>query len=261
MKNDLTHKQQAFVDKYLECGNATEAYRHAYGCKGWKDESVGRVAFSLMRNLKISSVIGERKQAVSVAVDFRIADVLRELVDIATADANELVQHRRICCRMCHGTNHHYQWKDAKEFALARAEVMHQNAVRAGMRGPKPPPLPLPEDTGGYGFAFNAVPHEACPECRGEGKPDTFFADTARLTGKARKLYGGVKQTKDGLTIIMRDQDRALENIGKALGMFKNELKLVGPNGGPVQSVALPADATEAARVYQALMKTIPEQS
>jgi len=156
--------------------------------------------------------------------------------------------------------NHAYQWKYKAEFTEALAAAMDRNAGIAKDKSGKPKarPEPLPTDEGGYGYAFNAKPSPECPECRGEGKAETFFHDTRNLKGKAKKLFAGVKQTKDGLVILTRDQDAALDRIVKMLGGYSSELRLTGPGGGPLLAAALPPDATEAARVYQALMKTTP---
>ena len=41
-------------------------------------------------------------------------------------------------------------------------------------------------------------------------------------------LYAGVKQTKDGLEIKMHDQQKALENVARHLGMFQDKLVVEG---------------------------------
>jgi hypothetical protein len=59
--------------------------------------------------------------------------------------------------------------------------------------------------------------------------------ETRKLKGSARRLYGGLKQDKDGrIQVLMRDQDAALNNIAKYLGMVVDKRELSGPNGQPV---------------------------
>ena len=46
-----------------------------------------------------------------------------------------------------------------------------------------------------------------------------------------------VSQTKDGLKVKFHDKRGALVDIGRHLGMFKDNLQVSGPGGGPMQSV------------------------
>lgn len=64
---------------------------------------------------------------------------------------------------------------------------------------------------------------DPCPRCLGEGEPRTVLRDTRALSPSARALYAGAKQTQHGIEIKMRDQDKALDSIARALGMFAAE--------------------------------------
>lgn len=66
----ITPKQKAFADEYLKCGNATEAYKIAYGCKN--DVTAGTNAYKNLKKPKISAYIAERQKEIE---DSRIADV------------------------------------------------------------------------------------------------------------------------------------------------------------------------------------------
>ena len=57
MRCELTHKQKAFADYYIECGNATEAYKKAGYKKG---KNIGVDANKTLKNPKISAYIAER---------------------------------------------------------------------------------------------------------------------------------------------------------------------------------------------------------
>ena len=57
--------------------------------------------------------------AIQAAMELRSArtEITQDMVikrwwDIATADPNDLIQFRRICCRHCHGKKHLYQWSN-----------------------------------------------------------------------------------------------------------------------------------------------------
>lgn len=84
-------------------------------------------------------------------------------------------------------------------------------------------------------------PNADCKLCKGAGLSFVCVADTSKLTGAARKLYAGAKQTKDGIEIKMRDQDGALRFLAEYLGMGK-KLEVSGPGGGPIPLSAVRAD-------------------
>lgn len=82
-------------------------------------------------------------------------------------------------------------------------------------------------------------PDRACTTCGGRGEGRVHVEDSRKLKGRARRLYAGVKLGKDGLQVLMRDQDAALVNIAKHLGMFVDKQQITGPGGGPLQHVAM----------------------
>lgn len=50
----LTIKQEKFCNKYLECGNASEAYRFAYDCSRMTDNVISVKASQLLSNGKVT---------------------------------------------------------------------------------------------------------------------------------------------------------------------------------------------------------------
>jgi phage terminase small subunit len=79
-------------------------------------------------------------------------------------------------------------------------------------------------------------PNADCSRCKGSGESRVTIADTRKLSGAAKRLYAGAKQAKDGsIEIKMRDQDKALDNLSKYLGMLVERKELSGPGGGPLQ--------------------------
>ena len=74
----LTIKQEAFAQKYIETGNASEAYRHAYGTKG-KPETVARSAHDLVQHPKVSARLAQLREAVAKAHGVTIASLIGEL--------------------------------------------------------------------------------------------------------------------------------------------------------------------------------------
>jgi phage terminase small subunit len=54
---------------------------------------------------------------------------------------------------------------------------------------------------------------------------EVFAADTRTLSGDAALLYAGVKETSGGIEIRMHDQLKALENVARHLGLFKDQVE------------------------------------
>lgn len=84
-------------------------------------------------------------------------------------------------------------------------------------------------------------PNPDCASCKGKGESFVTITDTRLLSGAARRLYAGAVQTKDGIKVLMRDQDVALANLSRYLGMVVERKELSGPGGGPVPLAAMSA--------------------
>lgn len=217
----LNDMQIRFVEEYLLDLNRTAAYKRA----GYKGE--GNTAYvnasRLLRNAKVSQAIrdalDERSRRVKVTQD----EVLKWWWDIATADATQLTEHHRGCCRYCWGLGFNYQWRDAVEFEEAEEKVKgKEGAIQ-------------PKDTGGYGYDGTLDPNPDCPRCNGVGLSRPFFHDTRDLKGAERRLFAGIKEGKFGLEMITRNQDEAMKMVAQHLGMLKTKTELSGPNGESIQ--------------------------
>jgi phage terminase small subunit len=90
-------------------------------------------------------------------------------------------------------------------------------------------------------------PNPDCSRCKGSGESRVTISDTSTLKGAARRLYAGAVQTKDGVKVLMRDQDAALANLSKYLGMLVERKELSGPGGGaiPLSATARPQELTD----------------
>ncbi|EBP9599690.1 terminase small subunit, partial [Salmonella enterica subsp. enterica] len=217
----LNDMQIRFVEEYLLDLNRTAAYKRA----GYKGE--GNTAYvnasRLLRNAKVSQAIrdalDERSRRVKVTQD----EVLKWWWDIATADATQLTEHHRGCCRYCWGLGFNYQWRDAVEFEEAEEKVKGKEGAMQ------------PKDTGGYGYDSTLDPNPDCPRCNGVGLSRPVFHDTRDLKGAERRLFAGIKEGKFGLEMITRNQDEAMKMVAQHLGMLKTKTELSGPNGEPIQ--------------------------
>lgn len=218
----LTAKQQRFVDEYLTDLNATQAAIRA----GYSEKTATVIGSENLGKPNIQAEIEKRRLDLQKRTEITQDMVLQRWWEIATANPNELISYRRVCCRNCFGKEHQYQWVDEDEWA---------GAVRLSklMAGDKP--VELPTNDGGYGFDATLRPHPKCPVCHGEGHGQVFAHDTRDASPAALALYAGVKQTKDGMEVKMRDQDGALVNIARHLGMFKDTVKLQGDEDNPLR--------------------------
>lgn len=58
--------------------------------------------------------------------------------------------------------------------------------------------------------------------------PDVEFKNTDELTDEQKKAIAGIKQTKFGITVETCDKVKALELLGKHLGLFKDKVEVSG---------------------------------
>lgn len=238
----LTDMQARFVNEYLIDMDKTAAYKRA----GYKSEgeTAAAAARRLYRNVSVNQAIRDALDARERRTQITQDDVLKMWWEIATADANQITELRRLCCRHCWGFGFQYQWQDAVEFEEARLK-----AVESKKREPL--------DNGGYGFDAQLDPNPECPRCNGMGVSRSHFHDTRDLRGAARRLYAGVKEGKFGLEVITRNQDDALKMVAQHLGMLKNRTELTGADGGPINQVNhTPEDY---AKAQQALENQLPD--
>lgn len=224
----MNERQIRFVQEYCRDFNATQAATRA----GYSEKTAGSQGHDLLKVPEIARAIEERKAHLAEVAEIDSTWVLRQWKQIAQADPNDLTQLRRVCCRHCHGYGHQYQW----------TENEYLNAVNKAIETKKPPP----DGMGGFGYDMNVEPHPECPECGGHGEEYLHLMDTRKLKGSSRQLYAGVQKTKEGLKILMRDQDAALTNISRYLGMLVDRKEISGPGGTPMSLVHIkPEDLTD----------------
>lgn len=82
----LSVKQENFCNYYIECGNASEAYRRAYSCSNMKDESINRKAIELLNNGKITARVKELQEELKNKSDITKEEVLNMLKSFMYAD-------------------------------------------------------------------------------------------------------------------------------------------------------------------------------
>ncbi len=236
----MTSKQLQFCREYLVDLNATQAAVRA----GYSASTANREGTRLLAMPRVQAKIDQLQDERATRVEVEADEVLRQLWLVATADPNELIEYRRVCCRHCHGIGFGFQRTESEMKAARR-----QHAVKVEKEGESPGPF---DEEGGIGFDATKDPHPDCPECFGEGIGTAFLKDTRTLSAAARALYAGVKVTKDGFEVKMRDQQAALIQVGKHLGMFveRTKTELTGKDGGPIQSESVTERIEYLTRVY-----------
>jgi phage terminase small subunit len=99
----LTKAQEVFIDEYLVCLNATEAYSRAYPKA--KRESAGAAGHRLLRNVEISAEIDRRQAEYHMTIN----EALRLQADIGRGDMGALADE-----------NGFFDFKRAKRMGLTR---------------------------------------------------------------------------------------------------------------------------------------------
>ncbi|EKY3902111.1 terminase small subunit [Enterobacter hormaechei] len=202
----LTAQQRLFVAEYLKDGNATQAAIRA----GYSKKSAEQIGYQLLQKTSVAQAIAQQQKA-SIERTIGSADeVLAQMWQLATFDANQLSQYRRGACRYCWGFGHQYQWRDMVEFEEKRLEATERDKRE-------------PVDVGGYGYDHTREPNPGCPRCNGDGIGQPYFADTRKLSPVAALAYSGVKLGKNGVEIIAVSRERMFEAVMKRLGLADSE--------------------------------------
>lgn len=216
MKNEW----EIFCREYLACDfNGTRAYLAAYPKSSV--EAAADSAYKLLRKPELQQHLALLIDARMQRLDIKTDDVLALLWQTVTADANELIEVRRECCRYCYGQDYKYQYTQGEWAAAVEAYARRWEALPANEQilvSPDPNPL------GGVGYLKLMPPMPTCPECFGEGEERIVLKDTRDLSPAARQLYAGAKVTNGGVEIKTHSRDKSLELIGRHLAMFTDNV-------------------------------------
>ena len=87
----LTIKQEKFCNKYLECGNASEAYRFAYDCSKMKDETINERSSRLLKEYKISTRVNQLQAQLAEKELITKEEIVRLNISIINADVLDFV--------------------------------------------------------------------------------------------------------------------------------------------------------------------------
>ena len=223
----LTPRQLRFCLEYLLGLNGTQAAIRAGYSARTANEQAARLLANVSVQAEIQRLMAERSKRTEITVD----EVLYRLWAKATADVNELVEYRVRCCRHCWGKGFRHQETPAEQ------ERRRADWSKVVTRGDDNQPIEAFDEQGGLGWDPRREPNAKCPECFGEGIGDVVLKDSARASPAAKLLYAGARVTKDGVQVQVHDQDDALIQVGRHLGMFPSKIEASGPGGGPIETV------------------------
>lgn len=225
---DLNSREQEFCDRYAE---TLDAYNAALD-SGYSREVARSHAYSWVKKPHLKPKLYETCQHIRFerlrGFKVEAAELMRRQWLIATADPKELIDLVTVGCRHCWGEGFRYQWKEHEfEAAVARAE------------NPKPDekPGPFPEWLGGMGFDSTCDPNPECPYCDGKGHEEIRPKDQRDLSEAGQALLKGVKVTKNGLEVMMHDQQAAARLFAELAGYKIDRKELTGKNGEPLAAM------------------------
>lgn len=219
-------RRAQFIREYLVDLNRAAAAVRA----GFSARTARQAAHRLMYTPEVARAIELAQLLRADRAGISADRVLQELWAIATADPGELIEYRRCCCRNCWGEAFAYQ-ETPGEQAKRLAKWVADERKAAGNKKEEAKFAGGFDALGGTGFDETLDPNPECPECRGQGEGRAFLADTRDLSAEARKLYAGVKVTKDGIEVKMHDKVAALTQVGRHLGMFTDKLEAAHTGG------------------------------
>ncbi|TWH63900.1 terminase small subunit [Azomonas agilis] len=207
----ISLKELMFVEYFLANGlNATRAYLEA----GYRPKNAANASAEASRCVakhRVKTYLGYRLKQLIGDVEAEKQRLIQTLTFIAFGDVNELVEHRRACCRFCHGEDFRYQYTP-DEYRQAEQEAEEQGKDF--------------DPQGGIGFDANKDPNPKCPECFGRGVSQVIFHDTRHLSPAAQALYAGFEHTKVGKKVVLMSKEKAFELLAKIHKLFDDAPKV-----------------------------------
>lgn len=203
------------------------AYQAVY--PGVSAKSAPVAAARLLKRPECAAKMKELELNIAERAMLNAADTAQVISNLATADARELVDYRIGCCRYCWGVGHLYQ--------RTPREVREAFTAYLAADGKDDPQGVRFDPQGGGGYNKTLPPHGACPECFGLGEGYEHVKDTRTLSAKSALLYAGVHRTRDGLRVLTRSQDKAVELLAKHLGLMRPDEVEPGSDMPPPASV------------------------
>lgn len=119
----LTIKQEKFINKYLECGNASDAYRFAYDSSKMKEETVRSKACILLTKGNIRAIMEEKQDELKKKSTITKERILKELENILDSNIKDYVDFDGVNIR----------WKAFKD--LTEKQLKAIESIKEGKYG------------------------------------------------------------------------------------------------------------------------------
>jgi hypothetical protein len=110
---------------------------------------------------------------------------------------------------LCWGAGHEYQWRHPRELREATIKATATDEA--------------PSDAGGFGYTRNRDPNPICPDCDGYGIGFTVIRDMRKPDPRDARLFQGIKQTRDGVTVAILDQTAAVNRLADYFGIHSKQ--------------------------------------
>jgi phage terminase small subunit len=217
-------RQQAFILEYMIDHNGRKAAIRS----GYTDNVNAATVFAseLLAKPNVKAVVSLGLDYYADYRDEAAKMVVNYWQMMATGNANELSELRRIPCRYCYSEDNQYQFTPAE---FEREKLKWEEKRERAKTQEKPDPGEFPGLPGNW-YDQRKKPNEECPECFGNGVEYVFLKDTRDLSPAARAMYGGVKRTKEGIEVMSFVREKALDSLARHLGMYKDKLEVETTN-------------------------------
>ena len=239
----LPIRWQIFIAEYLSDLNGTQAAIRA----GYAPTDARSRGSKLLAKTEIAAIVQAHVEDRIERIRMTRERVLDAYADIAEVDANELSEHRRVCCRHCHGA--YDPMTGARARQVTPAEIVRNKKAwdekRAGILASKGGKDigEYPEEAGDW-YNKKLPINPDCNECFGDGVGEVVLKDTRTVSRRARMAYQGVKEGKDGIEIKSVGRAEALTVLAKHHKIFDDS---------PTTTVTF--DAAELDAVYGEAMR------
>ncbi|NHK97479.1 terminase small subunit [Rubrivivax benzoatilyticus] len=216
----LPPREEAFATLLAKGRNQTDAYLEVFPrSRTWKRKTVWTRAHELASSAQIRERVHYLMAAAAKANEVDVALVLKEYLTRLRADPRELTEIRVSACRYCWGAGHRRQFTDGElEDARARHDDLRAACVAAGKDDPGEF-----DERGGGGYSRALKPNADCPTCGGDGEARVRLRDSETYSEGAIALFGGVKETKEGIEVKLADRDHALMQLARHVNFFEQD--------------------------------------
>lgn len=100
MSKKLTPKQESFCQKFIELGNASEAYRQSYNCERMKTSTINSRAKELRKDGPITARIDELQAEHRERHDWTVDDAITELEEARQVAKQEAAASAMVAATM-----------------------------------------------------------------------------------------------------------------------------------------------------------------